>query len=74
MKALLATTCRAPRRTLDLNINGMEAISAWLWRTLGKSIKTGRLRGLEVKRYEAPTEHVRSGNIVIKDVALWKKP
>lgn len=41
---------------------------------LGKSIKTGRLRGLEVKRYEAPTEHVRSGNIVIKDVALWKKP
>ena len=40
---------------------------------LGKSIKTGRLRGLEVKRYEAPTEHVRSGNIVIKDVALWKK-
>lgn len=41
---------------------------------LGKSIKTGRLRGLEVKRYEAPIEHVRSGNIVIKDVALWKKP
>lgn len=41
---------------------------------LGKSIKTGRLRGLEVKRYEAPNEHVRSGNIVIKDVALWKKP
>lgn len=41
---------------------------------LGKSIKTGRLRGLEVKRYEAPVVHVRSGNIVIKDVALWKKP
>ncbi|MBH2020113.1 MAG: hypothetical protein I8H91_11330 [Burkholderiales bacterium] len=40
---------------------------------LGKSIKTGRLRGLEVKRYEAPAEHVRSGNIVIKDVALWKR-
>ena len=40
---------------------------------LGKSIKTGRLKGLEVKRHEAPTAHVRSGNIVIKDVTLWKK-
>ena len=41
---------------------------------LGKSIKTGRLRGLEVQRLEAPAEHVRSGNIVIKDLGLWKKP
>jgi hypothetical protein len=40
---------------------------------LGKSIKTGALRGLEVKRHEASLEHARSGNIVIKDVTLWKK-
>ena len=31
------------------------------------------MRGLEVKRYEQPALHLKSGNIVVTDVTLWKK-
>ena len=40
---------------------------------LGKEFKSGSWQGIQVKRELAPAEHIRSGNIVIKDVALWKK-
>lgn len=39
---------------------------------LGKTGK-GRLPPLQSKRQEAPASHGRSGNIVVTDLALWKK-
>ena len=39
---------------------------------LGKTGK-GRLPPLQVQRQEAPASHGRSGNIMVTDLALWKK-
>ena len=39
---------------------------------LGKGLK-GRGHFLEVERRQAPTSHARSGNVVVTDLAVWKK-
>lgn len=41
--------------------------------TMGKAIKTGHLKGLQILRHEAPASHAKSGNLVINDLSLWKK-
>ncbi|MEO6322454.1 MAG: hypothetical protein ABIR56_17365 [Polaromonas sp.] len=33
----------------------------------------GRLHNFQMERREAPGGHERSGNIVVTDLALWKK-
>jgi hypothetical protein len=33
----------------------------------------GKLQSFPIKRHEAPASHLRSGNIVVTDVEIWKK-